>query len=199
MVKIAEGEGAKTLKCVFPDGWLAIKYDESDWHTKQMKSQSKAMDILATDGGSHWWIEIKDCEGYESANRPRLSPSDPKEVEQVRQWIKKQQYGQQVKAVRKKPFVVDEIVEKFRHTLAALACAERKGGAELAQYQVVCSKKPLFVVLLLTWDNKDFGRLAIRMQDKLKNALSCYSVDAYVTNGAISIPGLEMTIERIKP
>ncbi len=200
MVEITEGKDTRELKFSFPDGWDAIKYDESGWHRNQMKSQLKAMDILATDGDRHWWIEIKDCEGHEPDNRPRLSPNDCDEVKQTRQWVKNQGWDQRVKADRKKPFIVDEMVEKFRHTLVALACAERNEWVDLAQYWVICSRKPLSIVLLLTWDSKDFKRLAMRLQDKLKRALSCYAVDAYVINGTTSATmGLEMTVERVQP
>lgn len=198
MVTITEGKDSRELKCIFPNGWDAIKYDESDWHRNRMKSHLKAMDILATNDNHHWWIEIKDCEGYESDNRPRLSPKDSVEVDQTRQWVKDQGWDQRVKADRKKPFIVDEMVEKFHHTLMALACAERDECVTLAKYWVICSRKPLSVVLLLTWDSKDFKRLAMRLQDKLRRALSYYAVDAYVINGTPpEAMGLKMTVERV--
>ncbi|WP_419616939.1 hypothetical protein [Thiolapillus sp.] len=200
MVEIIEGSEEKGLKCSFPDSWHAIKYDESSWHRKQMKSQLKAMDILATEGNRHWWVEIKDCAGYEDDNRPRLSPNDCNEVIQTRQWVDDRDWSHQVKVSRKKPFIVDEIVEKFRQTLMALSFAEREQNKDLADYWLICSRKPLSIVLLLTWDSPDFNRLAMRLQDKLKNMLSCYGVEAFVINGTAPVTmGLEMTVERIQP
>ena len=201
MVEITEGEnGKRRLKCIFPDGWDAIKYDATSWHLQAMKSQLKAMDVLATDGNHHWWIEIKDCEGFEDDNRPRLSPSDPKEVKQTCDWVIQKNWKSIVKVGRKKLFIVDEMVEKFRHTLVAMAWAEKEEEASLKAYRVICTRKPLSVVLLLTWEGKDFKRLAMRLQDKMKKALSCYAVEAYVINGtAPANMGLEMTVERIQP
>ena len=197
MIEITEDRVSGGLKCRFPNGWHAIKYDESEWHKKHMKSQLNAMDILATDGSHHWWIEIKDCEGYEPDNQPRLSPIDPEEVQQTRQWVQEKGWDRQVAVRRKKSFIVDEVVEKFRQTLMAIAGAERDQHAGLDHYWVICSSRPLSVVLLLTWNDRDFKRLAARLQEKLEKALSCYGVNAYVINGTPpSSMGLKMTIKR---
>jgi len=194
MVEITEGR----LKFTFGGGWDAVKYNESRWHTGQMKSQLKAMDILATKDDRHWWIEIKDCEGYEEENRPRLSPAEPDEVGKTRIWIKDQGWAQLIKVDRKKPFIVDEVVAKFRDTLVALACAQRRAEPELVKHEIVAVGQSLTVVLILTWDSREFKRLAQRLQDKLRNALIPYAVDAYVVNEPIpAAVGLRCTIERM--
>ena len=137
----------KTLIFTFPDDWNAAKYDETAWHTDQMKNQLHAMDILASKDGLHWWIEVKDCKGFESDNLPRLSASEPEEVVTTQEWVKDQGWKALVKVDRKKLFIVDEIVEKFRHTLFALACAQRAGEPELAKHEVVRSDTPFTVML----------------------------------------------------
>lgn len=180
MPDIREGN----LSLVFPDDWQAIKYDESDWHCQRMKNRPKAMDILARNPDEqHWWIEIKDCEGYEKDNRPRISPSESGEVDQVRQWIKQQGWQQTVHAQRKKPFIVDEVEAKLKETLAALAIARRENHAELAAFDVLHNPVSAWkVVLLLTWEKRDFKRLATRLQQKLNRALSPYGVQGFVVN-----------------
>jgi hypothetical protein len=196
MVEISEGK----LKFTFPNNWNAIKYDEAHWHTRKMKSQLKAMDILASKDDHHWWIEIKDCIGFETDNMPRLSPQEPEEVGETRIWIKQKGWKPLVSANRKKPFIVDEITEKFRDTLFALACAQRTSEPEMAAYEVVETDKSLVVVLLLTWESREFKRLAIRLQDKLRTAFTPYAVEAYVTNETISaVTGLECQVTRVNP
>ena len=70
-------EGA--LRRGFPDPWLALKFDDTAWYRQAMKSRVKAVDVIACRGQTHWWIEVKDCLGYEPESRPRLSPGDPPE------------------------------------------------------------------------------------------------------------------------
>lgn len=110
MVDIVEGG----LNFSFGAGWQAIKYDDTAWYVNQMKRSIKAMDILACKQNSHWWIEIKDCDGYETANTPRMSPADPPGVDQTRTWISTQTFADSVKAQRKKMFIIDEVMQKFR-------------------------------------------------------------------------------------
>jgi len=194
MDEITEG----TLLCRFADGWKATKYDKTPWHRRRLKSQLKAVDVLATDGSRHWWIEIKDCEGSEEDNRPRMSPIVDDSVVETRQWIEHQGWKGKVSAHRKKPWIVDEVVEKFRHTLAALALAEREGEPSLQDQFLVCEGPPLSVVLLLTWDGSDYRRLAQRLQDKLNGKLAPYNVTGYVFRSVPSSLGLQMTVERAR-
>lgn len=180
MPEVREGR----LTFHFPEGWQSIKYDDSNWHRQRMKSRLKAMDILAHQGGpTHWWIEVKDCEGYEPENHPRLSGTDPAEVSQVREWVKQQGLESAVQMARRKPFIIDEIEEKLRDTLAAITVAQREADTELAEFIVVQTPSPVLrVVLLLTWDQRDFKRLAIRLKTKLERALSPYGIQGFVVN-----------------
>jgi len=198
MPDIREGN----LILVFPDDWQVIKYDESDWHCQRMKNRPKAMDILARNPDEqHWWIEIKDCEGYEQDNRPRISPSESGEVGQVRQWIMQQGWQQTVQAQRKKPFIVDEVEAKLKETLAALAIARRENHAELAAFDVLHNPAPAWkVVLLLTWEKRDFKRLATRLQQKLNQALSPYGVQGFVVNEQTTgSSGMRCVVTRSNP
>ncbi|MFP4154889.1 MAG: hypothetical protein ACLFSG_04255 [Halothiobacillaceae bacterium] len=192
MVEIREG----ALLCRFADGWKATKYDETPWHQGRLKSQLRAIDVLATDGAQHWWIEIKDCEGFEQDNRPRMSPTEADEVVETRNWIDQQGWKRKVGARRKKPWIVDEVVEKVRHTLVAIALAEREGEPSLQHHWLVCGSPPLSVALLLTWGERDYKRLAQRLQDKLNGALAPYNVTGYVFRSVPPSVGLQMTVER---
>lgn len=88
MPEIQEG----TIKLSFPSNHKVIKYDDSDWYKTQINRQWKGMDVLVCDAANnHWWIEIKDMEGYESSNSSRLSNNmDTTEVEQARAYIETQ-------------------------------------------------------------------------------------------------------------
>ncbi|MCD6007626.1 hypothetical protein [Halomonas sp. IOP_31] len=180
MPEVREGQ----LTFHFPEGWQLLKYDDSTWHRQRMKSRSKGVDILAHMGGpTHWWVEVKDCEGYEPENRPRLSAADPAEVSQARQWVEQQGLKPKVQVVRRKPFIVDEIEEKLRDTLAAIAVAEREAAPELAGFSPLHAPFPrLRIVLLLTWNQRDFKRLASRLQTRLERALAPYGVQGLVVN-----------------
>ena len=180
MPEVTEGR----LTFYFPEGWRLAKYDDSSWHRQRMKSRLKGVDILAHDGGPiHWWVEVKDCEGYEPENRPRLSGKDPTEVIQARQWVEQQGLKPTVQVARRKLFIVDEIQEKLRDTLAAIAVAEREAAPELAGFSPLHSPFPqLRIVLLLTWNQRDFKRLATRLQSKMETALAPYGAQGFVVN-----------------
>ncbi|MDZ7852315.1 MAG: hypothetical protein U5L98_06615 [Halomonas sp.] len=180
MPEVQEGR----LKFGFPVGWQLAKYDDSTWYRQRMKSRLKGVDILAHDGGpTQWWIEVKDCEGYEPENRPRMSASDSPDVTQVRQWVEQQGLKPEVQVARRKPFIIDEVEEKLRDTLAALAVAEREADPELAVFYAVQAPSPaLRVVLLLTWNQRDFKRLAARLQTRLERALAPYGIRGFVVN-----------------
>ena len=180
MPELREG----SLRLEFPDGWQAVKYDETDWYRKRLKGQPKGMDLLIKDTADLcWWVEIKDCEGFEPDNRPRMAPADPEEVEETKKWVRQRGWQNVVRVDRRKPFVVDEVRAKFWDTLAALALAHREGEAWSADYGVGSGSAPdLRVVLLLTWSGSDFKRLAMRLQQKLDQALDVYGVSTFVVN-----------------
>jgi hypothetical protein len=79
----------------FPEGWNAIKWDETDFHRKRFQSfggSSKAVDFVAFDSDRDdlWLIECKD-----------FRPDGRKKTIDL----------------------CDEIAEKFKATLAGLGCA----------------------------------------------------------------------------
>ena len=183
------------LRLQFAEDWQAIKFDSTNWHRHQMKSQLKAMDVLATLNDQHWWIEIKNCEGFETANLPRLSPIDSAEVLKVKAFVKKNGLKRHVRITRKKLFIVDEVVKKMRDTLLSLTFARRFEEPELLAFSQWCgSDKPLMIVLLLRWEIVDFKRFARLLQHKLNVALAPYHLQGFVINESARIIGLDCTI-----
>lgn len=193
MVELVEGR----LTLRFTEGWQAIDFDHSLWHTKQMKSTLKAMDILAVKDQQHWWIEIKDCLGFEVENRVRFTTSDPQEVKILREELKERSLGAILSVHRSKAFIVEEIMQKLRDTVASVVIAQRTSDMEIAPYTAPTkSVAALTVVLLLTWDLKDYKRLARLLQQKLSNALAPYGIAGYVINEHVALPGFDVTVTR---
>jgi len=198
---LAEGR----LQFDFPEPWLALKFDDTAWYRDAMQTHVKAMDVVACLGDTHWWIEVKDCVGFEPTNRPRLSPNDPPEVAAVREWAKSQGHRDAVAVRRAKPFIVDEVAEKLEGTLLSLAAARRAGAAHAQAEQVTPMVGVLnegaqwSVVLLLTWNPaaRDFGRLAMRLNDKLRQRLAAYQVACFVVNEEVPAPHQPWQLTRI--
>lgn len=196
MTIITEG----TLQFEFASGWNAIKFDETQWHKKRSGYGIKAMDILVQNGNRHWWIEIKDCEGYEGDNKPRLSESEPDEVIQTKEWIKEKKWEKIVSVRRKKPFIIEEVIEKFQSTLVSLHIAKYANETDLSQFFFLCDDtESLKVILLLTWDAHEVKRLAQKLQQRLNTALQPYGLQGFVVNEQnISACGItSCTITRI--
>lgn len=193
MLKLTEG----ALQCEFDEGCKAIKFDATDWH-RQKFGHCQAVDILATCQGQHWWIEIKDCQGDEQASLPRLSPAEPEEVATTRRWLKEKGFERIVCAERRKPYIIDEVIEKIRDTLVALNFAQRAQDPALLPHAWCGSAQPLTVVLLLSWDVRDFKRFAGRLQQKLTTALLPYGLTGFVVNEhALQDTGVPCTVSRI--
>ncbi|WLI06757.1 hypothetical protein PSH66_00030 [Pseudomonas sp. FP597] len=191
MVDIVEGG----LTFSFGTGWQAIKYDDTVWYVNHMKRSIKAMDILACKQKKHWWIEIKDCDGFETANMPRMSPTDHPGIELTKTWIKTQAFADSVKAQRKKMFIVDEVMQKFRDTLTSAVVAQRLQNAELLPFIAPShNNEPLVIVLILTWGLPDYARLAARLQQKLNTALVPYGLTGFVVNETCQVAGLDPVI-----
>ena len=204
---IYEGAVGRQLCFDFPDPWLALKFDDTAWYRDVIKTHVKAMDVVACHGASHWWIEVKDCTGFEPANLPRLSPGDPPDVGLVKEWARNQGHGEAVKVKRAKPFVVDEVAEKLEGTLVSLVAAMRAGtvqadAAAVAPFaQVTDAAAQWSVVLLLTWNPaaRDFGRLAMRLRDKLQQRLAAYNAQCFVLNESESAQHQPWTLTRVAP
>ena len=203
---IHEGAVGRQLRFDFPEPWLALKFDDTAWYRDEVKSRVKAVDIVACHGNSHWWVEVKDCKGFEPENLPRLSPNpDSAEVVAVREWARNQGYDRAVTVKRAKLFVVDEVAEKLEGTLVSLAAAQRTdaGNAQAAEVtpfaQVADASVQWSVVLLLTWNPRDFGRLAMRLRDKLQQRLAAYNVQCFVLNESESAPHQPWTLTRVEP
>ncbi|GFM82282.1 hypothetical protein PSCICN_29740 [Pseudomonas cichorii] len=193
MVDVVEG----MLTFSFDDEWQVIKFDESQWYCDRMKRQLKGMDILAIKDERHWWIEIKDCLGYEPANIPRMSGADPSGVTSTKDWLAGQSFAGDVKVQRQKLFIIDEVMQKFRDTLASVVIAQREGDQELRAYvSPTKGNPPLVVVLLLTWEPREYGRLAARLKLKLDMALKPYGLTGFVVNETCRVPGLDPAITR---
>lgn len=162
-----------------------------------MKSQLKAMDIVATHRQQHWWIEIKDCQTFELENRPRLSPIESSEVDDTRAWVIARGWKPIVSVARRKLYIVDEILAKLRDTLFSLSIARRANQTDLAPYSnFASSPSPPIIVLVLTWDIKDFKRFAKLLHQKLSTALLPYGMQGFIVNELTPVPGLDYTILR---
>lgn len=204
---IYEGAAGRQLRFDFPAPWQALKFDDTAWYRDQMKSRVKAMDVVACNGLDHWWIEVKDCTGFEPENLPRVSPTDPAEVDAVKAWAKSAGHERTVAVRRAKPFVVEEVACKLEGTLVSLAAAVRSDAAQadaaavVPFAQVIGATAQWSVVLLLTWnpEARDFGRLAMRLGDKLKQRLAAYNAQCFVLNERQSAPHQPWTLTRVGP
>ena len=183
MQTIVEG----TLQFDFSESVQAIKYDESNWKNTRFGIYP-AMDILAREQDQQWWIEIKDCVGAEERNRPRLSAQEPKALVKTRQWIEAEGFKPQVRAIRNKPFIIHELVEKLRSTLIGCDLAgvhgfsNQQAGEQVGVHRLIDGDQPLIVVLYLTWEGNDFRRLARGLQTKLDKALQPYGWRGFIVN-----------------
>lgn len=186
-------EGKLTLS--FPPGWQAIKLDDEAWYRDDLKSQVKAVDVVAAQGTSHWWIEVKDCAGFETDNLPRLSAAEPKAVDKVRQWVKQQGLDRDVQVKRCKPFIVDEVFEKFAGSIMCMVSAQRalqtsKNATALKPFlAAMCDDASLNVGLLLTWSGPEFKRLANRLSTKLQQRMTAFGVNCFVVDEVERLPG----------
>lgn len=205
MPKIVEGEpGNNALEFDFSADFGAIKYDDTVWKNSRF-GNLPAMDILARKRDQQWWIEIKDCEGYEPDNRPRLSPTEPAELLQTKSWISSQGFDSKVRVIRRKPFIIDELIEKLRSTLIGCTLAgfvDSRGSqadAVVGPHRLSDSDQPLIVVLYLSWEVNDFRRLARGLQTKLNRALRHYGWQGFIVNNSTQLgqTGISCTVTRI--
>lgn len=203
---IVEGK----LRFDFPDPWEAVKFDDTRWYRETIKSRVKAVDIVAFSGDRHWWIEVKDCLGFETDNLPRLAAGEPDAVQTVRDWTESEGYKNFVSVKRAKPFIVDEVAEKLEGTLVSLAAARRAVHPEeipepvvqvLSAADVMAPEAKWTLVLLLTWkpEARDFSRLAMRLGDKLDKRLAAFRLDCFVLNENESAPAQPWSVTRITP
>ena len=193
----------------FQPGWQALKIDEAAWYRDgdAISTQVKAMDVTAFGPNGHWWVEVKNCHGHETDNRPRLSPSEPKstELKKTEAWIITEGFGHLVEAKRRKLFVVDEVVQKVAGTIATLAAAERAPAsetraAEVKPYaQAYVPGTALTVVLLLTWSLPEFPRLARLLTTHMERRLRAFNVTCFVVNDTSTAPALPWTARRTAP
>ena len=194
------------LRFDFPAPWQAVKFDDTAWYRETIKSRVKAVDIVAFHGDRHWWIEVKDCLGFEADNLPRLAAGEPAAVQTVREWTESEGYKNLVLVKRAKPFIVDEVAEKLEGTLVSLAAARRAAESEkmpvaevLPAAGVMAPEAEWTLVLLLTWkpEAKDFDRLAMRLRDKLDKRLAAFKLDCIVLNEHERAPNQPWRVTRI--
>jgi hypothetical protein len=199
MPKIIEG----SLEFDFKASIQALKYDDTDWMRSRFGNYP-AMDILAREQGQQWWIEIKDCEGEEPANRPRLSAAEPAELVQTRHWIEAQSLDSKVRVTRKKPHIIDELVEKLRSTLIGCELAGirdslgKQVDSVVGTHRLIDGDSPLIVVLYLTWEGNEFGRLARGLQTKLDKALRHYGWRGFIVNNSSQLTQTGLTCQVVR-
>lgn len=193
----------------FQPGWQVQKIDETAWYRDgdAIGSRVKAVDIAAFGPSGHWWIEVKNCHGHETDNRPRLNPGEPKpqELLDTEAWITAKGWNPSVEAKRRKLYVVDEVVQKVAGTIATLAAAERAPPAEgraaglLPHAHAFRPGNALTVVLLLTWSLPDFPLLAKRLKLHMEQRLSAFNVTCFVVNETVAAPAQPWAAGRIAP
>lgn len=191
------------LKLSFPAGWQATKLDDEPWYRHDMQSQLRAVDVVAAQGTTHWWIEVKDCLGYETENRPRFSPAEPAALATARQLIAQNGLDKEVKVKRAKPFIIDELVEKVIGSMTCLATAQRAAhsatqAAALQPFASAAAPGTSWnVVLLVTWAPTDFKRLARLLTTKMSQRLAAFGVACFALNEHELAPGQPWSVHRI--
>lgn len=203
MAVITEG----TLQLTFNPDWHPIKFDETPWYAVSNLSAHgvKAMDITALGPDGHWWIEIKDCVGHEADNYPRLALAPPPEVKATQTWANDQGWKPLVEAKRAKLFVADEVLQKVVGTVATLTAAARAPATDAHAAAVRpfvtagTAGSKWSVVLLLTWDIPDYGRLAGRLKTALEQRLRAFNVSCHVVNETVTAPAQPWTAQRVTP
>lgn len=190
----------------FAEGCQAMKWDEQAWYRdgNALGSRIKGMDVVAIGpDGQHWWIELKDCLGYETENLPRLTAADPVQVQTVNTWLKDNQLDQLVCAKRKKLFIGDELLEKLVGTVAGLAAAARQARQDVRAQEVAAfAAAPTLgctwsIALLLGGESREFKRMAGRLKTKLDQRLHAFGVSCYVVNETVAAPQQPWTVERV--
>lgn len=191
------------LKLSFPAGWQATKLDDEPWYRNDMKSQLRAVDVVAVQGSTHWWIEVKDCKGYEADNLPRFSPAEPAALATARQLIAQNGLDKEVKAKRAKPFIIDELVEKIMGSMTCLATAQRAAhsaahAAALRPFASATAAGTSWnIVLLVTWVPNDFKRLARLLTTKMSQRFAAFEVACFALNEHERAPGQPWSVHRI--
>lgn len=191
------------LKLSFPDHWQVTKLDDEPWYREDLKSQVRAVDVVAKREDTHWWIEVKDCEGYEEANLPRLAPAEPPAVMEARRLIERENLQAEVRVRRAKPFIVDEIADKVTGSIICLVTAERAAkstvdAARVREYvSAMTTGSSWTIALLLTWNPADFKRLAKLLTTKMSQRFAAYDVKCVVVDGGDTDYGQPWSVERI--
>ncbi|WP_353572822.1 hypothetical protein [Candidatus Albibeggiatoa sp. nov. BB20] len=175
----------------FPSDWQVIKYDgdRGFYREKIQKSQGmSAVDIIATDGTELLFFEIKDIRGHSEKNRPRLSPKALPEIAACQKLCKE---NRNIKIIRKKPYLGDEIAKNVKDTLLGLVSANYDNNPELKPYyQAIAEKQPLRIILFLVQDeiienNRDTKRALGLLSDKIKQCLQFIDIEVSVLNQQI--------------
>lgn len=147
MTKLPEGK----FEYVFPEGWLAKKWDETSFHREKFQSfggTSKAAEFIAFDenNGTIWLIECKD---FRPSGRSKTVD------------------------------LCDEIAQKFRSTLAGLVCARNETDPDIRRFSRMALKQTLIRCVVhweypsrphRLWPREAMNPSAVR--DKLRDRLS---------------------------
>ncbi len=200
MPEITEGK----LTFHFPTEWQAISYDAPDGFYKTVVQcvplDFKAVDILARSPlDTFTWIEIKDCVGNETENRPRFSGQDSAELVASKAWIKQQGWEAQVIAKRAKSYLADEVAHKVVDTLTGLVTSIRQADTTLEKFHPSLYHQKLDIVLFLTLNDspKDYKRLASRLSQAIRSRLHFLNINQVtVCNEQTIPPNAEWSVTR---
>jgi hypothetical protein len=195
MTILEEGRGAKKLRFEFSSQWTACDYDnnlEAFSRKKVQKCQNiAAVDFIAIDGESILWIEVKNYRGFAEETQPYLLSEEPQAIIDCRDTC--QSVKNEVKIIRKKPYLADYVAQKIRDTFFGLAVALHNNETALKPYLDDLGRGiPITIVLFLHQDEEldnpqKFKLLAPKLKTRIEQQLRCLNVNVQVEN-SLTLP-----------
>jgi len=207
------------LQFEFSDKWQVYKYDEQskdNFYEKKLKNKSlKAVDFIAMSDKAVLFIEVKYITANDDACRMRLNKAlDNEIIEKVSQEINDSKIlshleKSRVAVTSKRPYLAEEVVNKYKDTLLGLLAADYKKDTKLAPYykSVFVEKKPVILILFLERteqlnQEQYFKPLAsdLKLAIKQKTDFLCQDIDVINTLTAIQPLGIKVSnISRAHP
>jgi Holliday junction resolvase len=181
MTKIKEG----SLVFQFDSSVSAVKYDDLEDYKKYFSATGfKAVDIIAIYNNNTYLIEVKDCATDEKANETRLEEkAHTPELEKVNKYINLNSITG-VKATRKKIYILEEIIQKFKDTIAAITTKGDFSGIDRNSILKNIEKSnTTHLALYWTSEEDEFKRTAQRLTDKINQKTKKFGVVSHVIHG----------------
>ncbi|HID99892.1 MAG TPA: hypothetical protein EYP59_06345 [Thiotrichaceae bacterium] len=180
---------ASKLHFEFSSQWIVCEYDNDPngfyRQTVQKCQEIGAVDFIATNGNLMLWIEVTNFRSYHTEFRSRLLAQEPAEVVECRQQCSDKH---DVKIIRSKAWIINEVVKKVCGTFFGLALARREDDATLKPHiEALDRKLPIIIVLFLHLDAQleavqNFESMAWRFKTQLEQQLRFLRVSVQVEN-----------------